>query len=222
MSESRFGTILIADRHAICRAGFRALLSEAFGGCRFVEADSLQGLLAAAALTADLDLILLDASLPGMRGMAQVSDVREAAPKARLVVISDNDRRDVIQAAFAHGAAGFIPKSVSPGVLIGALEVVMANGMYVPETLAHQTNGLDADTLAGESEPLPALTPRQREVLRLLVLGMRNKEIARQLELATGTVKVHVGSVLKTLGARNRTHAVAMARRLGLAEQTAH
>jgi DNA-binding NarL/FixJ family response regulator len=225
VNQKQPGGVIIADRHPICRAGLRTLLAEAWPDCSFYETETFDELLESIGRNGGLDLILLDPVLPGLPGFGGLSQLRRAAPAARLVVISDSDRRDTVQATFASGAVGFIPKTVSLGVLIGALEVVMADGVYVPESLALQSPRNKSEspraTLAPEDadEP-PILTPRQREVLRLLVLGLRNKEIARQLGLATGTVKVHVGSVLKTLNARNRTHAVALARRLGLVEGT--
>jgi len=225
VNQKQPGHVVIADRHPICRAGLRTLLAEAWRNCNFHEAETCDELQEVINRSGNLDLILLDPALPGLLGYGGLSQIRCAAPAARLVVISDSDRRDTVQATFASGAVGFIPKSVSLGVLIGALEVVMADGVYVPESLALQPARSKPDPSrapipGGDADEPPILTPRQREVLRLLVLGLRNKEIARQLGLATGTVKVHVGSVLKTLNARNRTHAVALARRLGLVEGT--
>jgi len=211
--------MIIADRKAICRAGFRALLEAGLKEVKFFEASNFDELRSLARELGDPRLIICDAALPGLPDLKELSQLRAIVPTARLVVTSDLTDREIIQAAFINGAAGFIPKSVTAGVLVGAIDVVLANGIYVPESLAEliaaPARHRDAQSLPPD---MPMLTRRQRQVLELLRQGMTNKEIARHLGVATGTVKVHVASVLKALSAGNRTHAAALARRLGISE----
>ena len=211
--------IIIADRKAVCRAGFRALLGPALKDMQFFEASSFDELLLMAGELGDARLIICEATLTGLHDLKELPRLRALAPTARLIVTADNPDREIIQAAFISGAAGFLPKSISASALVGAIEVVLANGIYVPEALAEQiaAPSRPREVMPAMNDP-PMLTRRQRQVLDLLRQGMTNKEIARHLGVATGTVKVHVASVLKALSAGNRTHAAALARRLGIAE----
>ena len=116
------------------------------------------------------------------------------------------------------GAAGYIPKSAGMGVMLSALRLVLAGGIYVPPNLLHTQAAPDPASVTEAAAALSpdGLTGRQREVLRLLGEGKANKEIARELDLSENTVKIHVAAVLKALGVNNRTKAAMVARRLGM------
>ncbi len=141
-----------------------------------------------------------------------------------VVVVSANDDPRVIRRALDHGAAGFIPKDTASDVLLSALRLVLAGGTYIPPTMLDASGtdqGAPPVQEAGPSPetghgPLDRLTPRQREVLRLIAAGMTNKSIAQQLDVTENTVKVHITSILKTLGVSNRTQAVITAQQWGL------
>jgi DNA-binding NarL/FixJ family response regulator len=176
----------------------------------------------------DLDLVLLDLNLPGMQGLAALTELRTRYPAVSVVVVSAaNDRVSVTQ-ALDHGAMGYIPKSSSNELLASALRLVVSGGIYIPpEILGRSEPKMEPGNVespapdAGGAPPrlLPSdlgLTERQAQILILLMQGKSNKLICRELELAESTVKNHVTHVLKTLNVTSRTQAVIAAARMGL------
>jgi DNA-binding NarL/FixJ family response regulator len=157
--------------------------------------------------------VLLDLKMPGVAGLDALAALREAIPAAPLVVLSGEDNPGVVRAAIERGAMGFIPKSSTPEVLIQALRLVLARGVYLPPAVLDAAAEPAADR--GESA-LRGLTPRQVDVLRCVIQGKSNKVIARELDVSEGTVKAHLSSVLRAFGARSRTEAVYAAAKLGL------
>jgi DNA-binding NarL/FixJ family response regulator len=230
--DTRSVRILIADDHELFRDGLRLVLSDLGPEVTVAEAgtyDETLRLVATAEGEAPLDVLLLDLVMPGMPWAEGLSAVRATAPDLPVVILSaSNDRRLVLESV-RLGAAGFIPKTSSSKVMLSALRLVLSGGIYLPPSLIAEAGmagpGESAGTghaapfdPASEARPAnaPPLTPRQREVLALLGQGKSNKEIARQLDLSEGTVKLHVTAILKSLNVSNRTGAVVAASRLGL------
>jgi DNA-binding NarL/FixJ family response regulator len=184
---------------------------------------------------ASFDLVLLDLGIPGYTHLESLHRFRDVAPVMPVVVISASDDRATILEALDLGAMGFIPKTSRRDVLMRALELVLAGGIYIPPQVLEKP----AEVPAGEHrlpeavmrEPLPAtqghsrvhptsasvssLTGRQRDVLDLLVKGMPNKLICRELGLSQNTVKSHIGAIFRALNATNRTQAVLAAQQGG-------
>ncbi|MBC7906823.1 MAG: response regulator transcription factor [Rhodospirillaceae bacterium] len=210
--------ILIADDHELFRDGLRHVLDQLGGTLTIVEASDFDQALAAVEREADIDIVLLDLGMPGMTWNEGLQRLKELLPETvPLIVLSaSDDRRHVLQAV-NMGAAGFIPKTSSSRVMLSALKLVLSGGVYLPPALLEQTasQGDGLSPLANENA-VSFLTPRQREVLALLGQGKSNKEIARVLQLAEGTVKLHVTAILKALNVNNRTRAVVAASQLGL------
>jgi DNA-binding NarL/FixJ family response regulator len=200
--------VLIADDHPLVRDALARTVQQLAADVQVREAGDLDGLLRLAA-QGDADLALVDLNMPGMDGVAGLRRLREAAPTLPVVVASGQEDAVTIRAVLAAGAVGFIPKSERSEVLLGALRLVQSGGTYVPSRL------LDAPPAAAA----PGLTPRQLDVLHLLLRGEPNKLIARELGLTEGTVKIHIAAILRVLHARNRTEAVVRARALGIAQQ---
>lgn len=148
--------------------------------------------------------------MPGMHQAAHLSVIREHFPHVRVVVVSASSRRADILAALDAGAHGFIPKGIGVAELAKAIRSVLDGIIYVPPSLAEcgpapaAPPALEHPLDAPPSAVLGHLTPRQREVLELLVQSRSNKEIARHLGLGEGTVKIHVAALLRNLGAHNR------------------
>ncbi len=218
--------ILIADDHELFRDGLRHVLGQFEGPPAIVEASDFSEAIAAVEREKDIDIVLLDLAMPGMAWSDGLARLKAILPEAVPVIVlsASDDRRHVLQAV-NMGASGFIPKTSSSRVMLSALKLVLSGGVYLPPAL------LDQGPAAGDSEgariagevAVSALTPRQREVLALLGQGKSNKEIARVLELAEGTVKLHVTAILKALNVNNRTRAVVAASHLGLtAPETRH
>ena len=213
--------ILIVDDHPLILEALKQVLGALDTGIQVLEAVSANDAVAISESHPNLNLILLDLGLPGKDGMEALPLLRDRSPHVPVVVFSANDDPDVVRRAIDAGAMGFIPKTSSNSLLINALRFVLAGGVYLPVEVLRQPSGGTA--------PFPAaapgkaydyrdlgLTERQAQVLALLVQGMSNKMLCRELGLAEGTVKVHVAAVLKALGVANRTQAVLAVGRLGI------
>jgi DNA-binding NarL/FixJ family response regulator len=175
----------------------------------------------------DIDLLLLDLGLPNVDGFSLLADIRDAFPTVPVVVLSGTDSRDDVLRAIDAGAMGFIPKSSSNQVMVNALRIVLTGTPYIPREALQRADGVDAAHYTeGVREPAPdqrvssvrelGLTDRQAQVLALMLQGKPNKLICRELNLAEGTVKIHVAAILRALNVANRTQAVIEASRLGL------
>ena len=223
--------VLLADDHLLFRDGLRRLLAQSDETMVFHEAGDFDDVRRLCDGAIAFDLILLDLGMPGWSGFSLLGEIHQRLPKALLVVVSGSEKRSDLLAALENGAAGFIPKSSSAKVLMGALQLVLAGGVYLPEqairgdrttdgapSAGHGTGhgaGHVAGHGAGGADPLDhladgagdQLTPRQRDVLTRLRDGKSNKQIAHELGLTEGTVKVHVTAILRQLGVRNRTQA---------------
>ena len=200
--------IAIADDHPIVRAALRTALQALGPDTRFVEACDVQSTLVLLAERPDVDLLLMDLNMPGASGLDAVRTVRERAPLVPLAVISAEQHPGTAAALLGIGVAGFIPKSDPSEVIVGAVRLVLAGGVYVPPHLLRgQQGGAPASGIP------PGLTARQVDVLRLLAQGKPNKLIARELGVTEGTVKVHLLAVFRALDVRNRTSAVLAAQR---------
>ena len=202
--------ILVVDDHPLVREGLRHLLAGLEDGTKVTEASGAESALQALAAHGDLDLVLLDLNLPGRDGLSLLGDFGRQAPDLPVVMLSGAEDPALMRAALDGGAAGFIPKSSVSHVIIPALKLVLAGGVYVPPEM------LPGRTLETQGTALPELTARRRQVLDLIVAGRSNKEIATALQLSEPTVKSHIVAVFRALQVRTRTQAIAAATRLGL------
>ena len=158
----------------------------------------------------DFELVLLDLNLPGRDGLSLLGDFARHAPDLPVVMLSGTEDPVLMRAALDGGAAGFIPKSSLSHVIIPALKLVLAGGVYVPPEM------LPVRALEAPRPAAPDLTPRRRQVLDLIAAGRSNKEIAAALQLSEPTVKSHIVAVFRALQVHTRTQAIAAATRLGL------
>jgi DNA-binding NarL/FixJ family response regulator len=202
--------ILVVDDHPLVREGLKHLLAGLDNETSVVEASSADAALQAISGRADLDLVLLDLNLPGRDGLSLLADLGREAPDLPVVMLSGEQDPALMRAALDAGAAGFIPKSTLSQVILPALKLVLAGGVYVPPEMLP---GRAPEPAAGGA---PELTPRRREVLAQIAAGKSNKEIAAALQLSEPTVKGHVVAVFRALRVRTRTQAIAAATRLGL------
>jgi len=217
--------ILLADDHALIRSGLRSELATLAPVVDFIEAWDAASLRQMFEQHRDLDLALVDLTMPGMQGARSITAIRADFPIVPLIVVSGVDAASEVQAVLRAGAAGYIPKSGIPQVMLQAIKLVLAGGQYLPPQLMHMLNDVAPDRIeanAGSSaasngvDPgrLELLSPRQREVFALLAKGLSNKLIARQLDITEGTVKSHVATIFDVLHVHNRVSAVAEARML--------
>ena len=202
---------LLVDDHALIRDALALLMAMHHPWVDLRQAICLADALQVLAAEPDIQFVLLDLSLADSSGIATLKRVREAAPSARIVVLSAEDRSETVMAALDAGAASFIPKTTESNVLRNAVATVLAGGVYIPPA---------TNQAAPTSRPPVAaklgLTPRQLEVLRMLIDGRSNKSIARALDLTPSTVKTHLEAIFQRLQVSSRTQAVVAAARLGL------
>ncbi|MBK0329024.1 response regulator transcription factor [Rhodobacteraceae bacterium F11138] len=205
--------VLIVDDHHLIRTGVKNLLEGAFSDLRVEEAESVGTTLTFLQRHGDVDLVLMDFKLPDAMGMNGLTRVKQSHPASPVALISGTEDNEVIGAALASGADGFIPKSADPQILVNAVSLMLQGEIFLPRSFL-KTNGAGASSVAN---PLgqTSLTDRQSEVLSLMRSGLSNKEIARMLDLSESTVKTHVSAILRELGTTSRTKAIAQANALG-------
>ena len=205
--------ILIADEQALFRAGLCYLLGQLGDRPEILEAGFYDDLISTIRRNDDLDLLLVDLLLPGLETFLRLQELCGIAARVPVVVISVRDRASDVQQAIKVGASGYIPKSSSPDVMIGALKLVLSGGIYIPPNVLSLADPIDTRRSSGQratggGTSSGRLTRRQREVLALLAQGKSNKEIAEELGLASGTVKIHIANIFKTLKVHNRIQAI--------------
>ena len=202
-------TLLVADDHPLFRAAVLHVLHGRLPQFRTLEAASAATLGQMLAEHPEIELVLLDLSMPGTRGFSALLHVRGEYPELPVVIISSNDHPRVIRRAQQFGAAGFIPKSAPAEAMGEAIEAVLEGGSWFPPMAAERSEA-DAELAA----KLAQLTPQQFRVLLCLADGLLNKQIASALGLAENTVKVHVTAILKKLGCYSRTQAAVLVKGL--------
>lgn len=205
--------ILIADDHPMVRDALMRTALVIDPEAEVAQADDFDSLEQTVGQH-DIDLALIDLNMPGMNGTQSLKQLRERYPELMIVVASGDDNPSTIRAVMSLGVAGFLPKSEPAAVLLQALRLVLSGGTYLPERALRD---LATDRRSAPQGAGGALTPRQIDVLKLLMRGQPNKLIARELGLTEGTVKIHIAAILRLLQARNRTEAVVRARERGIA-----
>jgi DNA-binding NarL/FixJ family response regulator len=225
--------ILIADDHRLVIEAVKTKLSEIGEGIEFCIAMSVDDLLRT--VSDDVDLAVVDLNMPGADGYAHIDEVRRRHPSVPVIVLSGYEDPALMRGALERGVLGFIPKAYSPEVMLSAVRLVLAGGVYVPPMML---SAVPPGVVAGVSAEQPAagaraqnsaatleslrnvLTERQVEVLQLLSQGKPNKLIGRSLGISEGTVKIHLAAIFRALNVRNRTEAVVAAQTL--TEASAH
>ncbi|HEY9068396.1 MAG TPA: response regulator transcription factor [Burkholderiaceae bacterium] len=216
--------VLLVDDHALLRDGLALVMEREFIGLNLLQAGTLAETRSVIDEHPDVQLILLDLMLPDGDGKSALAWLREAVPGARLVALSADETSENILAAINGGAAGFIPKSVQADAMLEALRIVLAGGVYLPTaalerraTPRPESRHIAAAWMPGARRPEDiGLSPRQADVLRMLIDGKPNKLISRELEMSESTVKTHLAAIFRKLDATSRTQAVVAAARLGL------
>lgn len=207
--------VLLADDHALFREGFRLVLEGlADQPVDVVEASDFVQALAAVRSDPGIHIGLVDLNMPGMDGFSGIEALHRAAPDLCLVIVSASEAPQDIRRALDAGAVGYISKSSRSADMMEAIRQVLNGDTFVSPNLEVPPT---QSSFADDSERMKrALTPRQRDVVSMLRQGKSNKEIARDLDLAEITVKLHVTAILRTMGVDNRTQAAILAAKLGL------
>jgi DNA-binding NarL/FixJ family response regulator len=215
--------VLVIDDHPLILHAMRSVVQQLAEQVEVVTVTDSQAARDALALGHEFDLALLDLQLGHEDGFVLLEELRAAHPSLPIVVVAASDYREDVMRAIDLGAMGFVPKCSSNETLVAALEMVLSGGIYLPPSvmrsgsqqrggghhgaLPHWEDRLDGERAAATVASLD-LTPRQKEVLALLLRGQSNKLIARALNLSVETIKDHVAAVLRTLNVSSRTQAV--------------
>ncbi|RJX75624.1 DNA-binding response regulator [Vibrio sinensis] len=201
--------VLIADDHPLFRDAIVHIFASKFPTSTTYETEDIASTLLFAKSHDDIDLILLDLNMPGMSGLNGLLDLINECPTTPVVVVSAENKKQVILQTIAYGAVGFIAKSSSKEMIADAIATVLEGNIYLPADIIRNQA---APTSKQESPLLPemlsSLTRRQLMVLKCMTKGEANKQIAYNLNVSETTVKSHVSSILKKLGVSNRVQAV--------------
>jgi DNA-binding NarL/FixJ family response regulator len=207
--------ILFADDHALLREGLHPFLAQMADATDIREAETLPAALECFTNTTPPDIAVLDLNMPGMDGFNGIAIVKRKYPMARVVVLSGYFDKKTVSATIAAGADGFVPKTFSGRMLVSALKLVLDGETYIPTATlnaplpdAARIPGVDLD---GDQSVWAKLTPREGDILRLVIDGNTNKEIGRVLGLNEITIKGHLRNAYKKIGASNRADAVRIA-----------
>lgn len=217
--------ILVADDHELFLKGLELILSDLGDNVELTFAHNYTDIFRLIEQTQDYNLVLTDLAMPGANWLEAIKKIHEKLPETPIIILSAVFDKEIVQKTIEIGAAGYIPKTSSNAVIISAVKLVLSGGAYIPPELLNNSLKNEFDILKQVedieeskdiAENVKILTPRQIEVIRLIAKGISNKQIAYDLGLTEGTVKLHVTAILKVFKVYNRTGAVMEATRLGL------
>ena len=212
--------LLLADDHALLREGLAAVIAQMDEISDVIQQGSGADTIAAIANDELIDIVLLDYDLGDIDGITVLNNIKSTNPEIPVVMISAHQDAELIRRALNHHASGFITKTSTSEVMISAIKLVLAGGIYIPSEILSPTATTikPAATQHLASKPLTReyqLTERQMDVVKELGKGLSNKEIARNLDMSPSTVKVHIAAILKEFEVKNRTQAVNIAQQAG-------
>ena len=222
--------ILIADDHELFLQGLEFVLRKQYPDAEIILAGSYSDIFEIIAKQKDFDLILTDLAMPGAKWLDALTKIHHDCPETPIIIISAVFDRTILQKTFDIGVSGYVSKSFSNNLIISAINLVLAGGMYIPpdvlqmslqstpEPMRELFEHLDETKETSANSKL--LTPRQRDVLQCLAEGLPNKLIAHKLGLTEGTVKIHITLLMRALEVTNRLAAVREAVKRGITRET--
>lgn len=208
--------LLIVDDHGLVREGLKAILGQSDLQAQCLEAWDEVSIWHQISQHANIDIVLLDIQLPGLSGMELLKRIVKERPQLPIIMLSADHDSDTVSQALQLGASGFMPKSSLNQVLISAIRLVVAGGVYIPPEALLKSNPKPPTAKPAVSLDALGLTNRQLDVLRLLLKGMSNKLISRQIDLAEATVKIHIRGILRSLNVTTRTEALVKLTEMGV------
>ena len=212
MNDNSHYRLVIADDHPLFRGALREAVTGLFERVDIAEAGTFNEVAELLERASDVDLVLLDLTMPGVRGFSGLMYLRAQYPGVPVIVVSANDDPAAIRRCMEFGASGFIPKTLGVEAMRGAIQRILSGGVWTPPDV-DLTTGSDAETAALMAR-MATLTPQQVRVLMMLSEGLLNKQIAYQLGVSEATVKAHVSAILQKLGVESRTQAVIAAAKI--------
>jgi len=212
LSDALQYRFVIADDHPLFRGALREAVAGLLERVDIAEAGTYDELVGLLERSSDVDLVLLDLAMPGVRGFSGLMYMRAQYPSVPVIVVSANDDPAAIRRCMEFGASGFIPKTLGVDAMRTAISRILGGGVWTPP---------DVDLAAGSDVEvvelmarMATLTPQQVRVLMMLSEGLLNKQIAYQLDVSEATVKAHVSAILQKLGVESRTQAVIAAAKI--------
>lgn len=218
MADTRDG-VLIADSHRLCRGGLMSIMSTELALPMVIGVDDFAGALTELDRNPAIGLLMVDCRLPGMGGLEGLRRIRLHRPNLRVVVMAWHQDRAEAFEALSAGAHGYVPKDLPSSEMVQALQTVLSGQIYVPSIIS-DVSLRGASMMHDGGDHDGELTIRQREVLTHLAAGLSNKEIARALNIAEGTVKVHITAAFRTLHVHNRVGAAAALQKITQAQRS--
>ncbi|MFD1197855.1 response regulator [Brucella gallinifaecis] len=204
---------IIADDHPLFRGALRQVLSNLPEETEIIEVGDFDAVKQHAAERDDIDLLLLDLTMPGGTGLSGLVTLKALQPALPVIIVSATDDAATIRHAIELGASGFISKSASMEAIGEAIHAVLAGDIWTPSDIdLDQAHDPETEALIAR---IRTLTPQQSRVLTMLAAGLLNKQIAYELNVSEATVKAHVSAVLQKLGVDSRTQAVILLSRIG-------
>ena len=212
VSSTQTYRLVIADDHPLFRGALRESISGLMERVEISEAGTFDDVVELLDRGGDIDLVLLDLAMPGVRGYSGLMYMRAQYPSVPVIVVSANDDPATIRRCMGFGASGFIPKTLGVEAMRAAVSKILGGGVWTPPDV---DMGAGADAEATElMARMATLTPQQVRVLMMLSEGLLNKQIAYQLGVSEATVKAHVSAILQKLGVESRTQAVIAAAKI--------
>lgn len=212
LDESTSYRLVIADDHPLFRGALREAVAGLLARVDIAEAGTFDEVVNLLDRGGEVDLILLDLKMPGVRGFSGLIYMRAQYPSVPVVVVSANDDPAAIRRCMEFGASGFIPKTLGVEAMRAAIRQVLGGGLWTPPDV-DLGSGSDAE-ITELMTRMATLTPQQVRVLMMLSEGLLNKQIAFQLGVSEATVKAHVSAILQKLGVESRTQAVIAAAKI--------
>lgn len=212
--------ILLVDDHALFRSGVRALLQRYPEFIVLGEAtDGLEGFKQAKLLAPDI--VLLDLNMPGVSGLEALKMIKQALPDTCVIMLTVSEDAEDLLAALRAGANGYLLKNIDMDAFVDGLQrAVSGEAVVSPQLTGKLVNGLqDSDRATAAAAERESLSPREREVLALLAKGASNKELARRLDVAESTIKIHIQHILRKLNLTSRVQAAVYAIEHGYARR---
>jgi DNA-binding NarL/FixJ family response regulator len=203
---------VIADDHPLFRDALKQIINGRFPSSNIAEAGSIDEVSQKLSIGEEKDLILLDLTMPGVRGFSGLMYLRAEYASVPVCVVSASEDPGIIRRCMEFGAAGFIPKSLSVEMMSEAIQTILDGDTWTPPDITLETE--DDEDVAALISRLSSLTPQQIKVLMMLSEGLLNKQIAFELNVSEATVKAHVSAILQKLGVESRTQAVIAASKI--------
>lgn len=215
---------LIADDHELFLQGLEFILHKEYPQTEIVLAKSYTDIFNILRQQTDFDLILTDLAMPGADWLDAIENIHKLCPEVPIIIISAVFEREILQKTYDLGVSGYVSKAFPNNLIIGAINLVLAGGVYIPSEILQMSKTSPSETVQKLLKDLnqtqnkndKVLTPRQTDVLHCMAEGLSNKQIAYKLNVSEGTVKIHITLLMRTLEVSNRTAAVRKAVQLGL------